>query len=85
MQMKHGVSASDAGIYMYDLDSNTHILLVTGADLRPMSVSPDGQFLVYGMENGLVLWGFGREENIPVAPVEANAPAIFAGWLDLSE
>jgi len=80
-----GVSASDAGIYIYDLDSNTHILLVAGADLRPMSVSPDGQFLVYGIENGLVLWGFGREENIPVASVEANAPAIFAGWLDLSE
>jgi len=80
-----GVSASDAGIYMYELDSNTHILLVTGADLRPISVSPDGQILVYGMENGLALWGFGREENIPVASVEANAQATFSGWLDLSE
>jgi hypothetical protein len=80
-----GSSASDDGIYEYDLESNTHFLLITGEDLRPMSISPDGQFLVYGLENGLALWIFGRDEIIPVASGEARAPATFSGWLDLSE
>ena len=80
-----GAGASADGIYEYDLDSNTHILLIAGADLRPISVSPDGQFLVYWVENGLALWGFGREEIIPVASGEASSPATFSGWLDMSE
>ncbi|MCJ7658520.1 MAG: hypothetical protein MUO67_05180, partial [Anaerolineales bacterium] len=76
---------SPYAFYEYDLESNTHFLLITGEDLRPMSISPDGQFLVYGLENGLALWIFGRDEIIPVASGEARAPATFSGWLDLSE
>jgi len=62
-----------------------HTLLVNGVDLRPISISPDGQFLVYGNDNGLALWVFARSEILPAALGETSAPAIFSGWLDLSE
>ncbi len=80
-----GGSDSDDGIYEYDLSSKMHTLLVNGVDLRPISISPDGQFLVYGNDNGLALWVFARSEILPAALGETSAPAIFSGWLDLSE
>ena len=79
------VSASDDGIYAYDPVSKTHTLVIAGSKLRPISVSPDGQFLVYGIENGLMVWGLAREEIIPVTSGQTDSPATFSGWLDLSE
>jgi hypothetical protein len=82
---KSGVSASEDGIYTYNIETETHTLVIAGSNFRPLSISPDGQFLVYGIENGLMLWGFAREELIPVTPVQSETPAAFSGWLDLSE
>jgi WD40 repeat protein len=79
------VSASDDGIYAYDPVSESHTLILAGTDLHPLSFSPDGEFLVYAVDGGLSLWGFAREELIPVTSGAVGGPAVFSGWLQLSE
>jgi Tol biopolymer transport system component len=80
-----GAGAGRDGIYQFNPAAQTNSLVIKGSDLRPVSVSPDGQFLLYEQDNGLVLWGFLREETIHVTADAPGNPATFSGWLDLSE
>ena len=80
-----GISGSDDGIYAYDPTSESHTLVLAGTDLRPLSFSPDGEFLLYAVDGGLTVWAFTREELIPVTTGDVGDPATFSGWLQISE
>jgi hypothetical protein len=80
-----GLSVEHDGIYGYDSNTNEHSLVVGGSDLRPISISPDGQFLLYAQEGGLYLWGFLRQSATEVVPPQEGAPAEFVGWINSAE
>jgi len=80
----NGVNASLDGIYEYDPQADSHSLLIAGSGLFPLSISPDGQFLIYAQDGGLDIWGFARQEITPVISGDTSNPATFSGWMDLS-
>jgi hypothetical protein len=80
----NGVTTSLDGIYEYDPQADSHALLIAGSGLYPLSISPDGQFLIYAQDGGLVIWGFARQEIVPIVSGDTNNPATFSGWMDLS-
>jgi Tol biopolymer transport system component len=82
---KNGVSAGTDGINLYDPENNTYTPLIKGSGMHPLNISPDGEFLVYEQDGGLVIWGFLREESILAVSGDSDSPATFAGWLDLNE
>jgi WD40 repeat protein len=73
------------GIYRYDPKTNEHTLLIPGAKLHALSVSPDGHFLIYDEAGSLKLWSFLPEEVIPVAAGKEGAPVAFVGWLSVPD
>lgn len=75
------VSVEEDGIYQYNPTTNEHTLVVNGAGLHPLSVSPNGEFLLYEQDGGLNLWGFIRQSAIEVVPPQESNPAKFVGWL----
>ena len=80
-----GLSVEQDGIYSYDSNTNEHSLVVSGSELRPISVSPDGQFLLYSQGGGLYLWGFLRQSATEVVMPPEGAPAEFVGWISSAE
>jgi hypothetical protein len=74
-------SAETDGIYRYDPSDNTHTLLIPGADLYPLNVSPDNGFLLYQQGSDLRLWSIFLNENYAVILGDEGSPPVFAGWL----
>lgn len=70
------------GIYRFQVATNTHTLLIQGSDLQPLSLSPDGKFLVYQQGDGLYLWDFFLQEAVEVVPKQDGQQMQFVGWLD---
>ncbi len=70
--------AEENGLYRYDLGGGEASLLIPGAALQPVSVSPDGEFLLYRAAEVQQVWSFLREENMDVT---LKQEAGFAGWL----
>lgn len=78
----NAVSVEEDGIYQYNPGTNEHTLLVNGTGLHPLSVSPNGEFLLYEQEGGLSLWGFIRQSATEVVPPQEGNAAKFVGWLN---
>jgi Tol biopolymer transport system component len=78
-------SVESNGIYRYDPKTNEHSLLISGADLHALSVSPDGDFLIYDEGGSLKLWSILAEEVIPVAAEKDGVPVVFVGWLKVPD
>ena len=77
----NGVSAEMDGIYRYTPADNMHTLFLPGSNLRPLSISPDGEFLAYLRSGELHMWGFAQEESTPVAAPGQGGTPTFSGWL----
>jgi WD40 repeat protein len=78
----NSVSVEEDGLYQYDPSTNEHTLLINATGLHPLSVSPNGEFLLYEQEGGLSLWGFVRQSSAEVVPPQESDPAKFVGWLN---
>jgi hypothetical protein len=77
-----GETAELNGIYRYDVSSGENVLFLAGDDLRPLSISPDGQFLAYTRGAEIYIWAFLREENLPNAILPQDGlPAQVMGWM----
>lgn len=78
-----GVNVESDGIYQYNPFTNERDLVINGSGLHPLSISPDGEFLVYEQAGGLYLWGFIRQSATEVVPPQEGEPASFVGWMSV--
>jgi len=80
----YGLSGADAelnGLYQYLPDDNTHILLLPGTGIHPLSISPDGEYLLFEQDQVLRIWQFRLQETIAeIAGQEGSIPS-FTGWI----
>jgi hypothetical protein len=53
--------------------------------LYPLSISPDGEFLIYEDNENLKLWQFRLEDVVAEIPVQGEAEPIFIGWAQLGQ
>lgn len=75
-----GASSDTNGIYLYNPSDNSHTMLIPGANLHPLSISPDNEFLIYEEKGDLKIWQFRLNETVAtIFGEEGNSPA-FAGW-----
>ncbi|GAB4525564.1 MAG: hypothetical protein Fur0018_10170 [Anaerolineales bacterium] len=70
--------AAENGAYLYQISTGESNLLIPGENIQPVSISPDGEFLLYRLGDKQYLWSFLREENMEVI---LKAEAALAGWL----
>lgn len=80
-----GAGAEQDGLYRYSPADNTHTLLIIGSGLKPVSVSPDGEFLLYEADNGFHIWQFRLGEDIAEIAGENDKRPVFAGWFLMGE
>lgn len=74
---------AEDGVYEYNLETGNHTLLIPGENLRPLSVSPSGEFLVFQDQSNLVAWMLTHDQAIPVAAAtDEGVLPQFVGWLD---
>jgi hypothetical protein len=78
-----GASAETDGIYRYYPGDNTHTLLIPGSDLHPISVSPEGGFMLYEQNGELKIWDIRLDEIYAVISGEAGSLPGFTGWLQI--
>jgi hypothetical protein len=76
----NGAGAEADGIYHYLPGENKHTLLLQGTGLYPLSLSPDGEFLLYEDMGNLKLWEFRLEDVVFEIPVQGEARPDFIGW-----
>lgn len=81
----NGAGAEVDGIYHYNPADNTHILLIPGANLYPVSISPDGDFMAYEQDGALKTWGFVRQEGISITSRQEDLPLRFVSWIGASQ
>jgi hypothetical protein len=75
-----GASSDTDGIYRYNPSDNTHTMLIPGANLHPLSISPDDEFLIYEEISELKIWQLRLNETVAtISGEEGNFP-VFAGW-----
>jgi Tol biopolymer transport system component len=74
-------SAESDGIYHYNPDTNTHEILIPGSNMYPISVSPDGDFLLYQQDGDLNMWAFLEDTSYKVVTRQGEGQIDFAGWL----
>lgn len=79
-------NTEENGIYRYDIETGESTLLIPGEDLRPVSISPDGEFLAYYAGDSLRVYIFLTEENVAetIEPFEGEV-ARFSGWISPPE
>ncbi len=76
----YGVQGGEqSGIWVCEADCR---LLIAGDNLAPISLSPDGDFLLYRSGKALKVWIVAYEENVPVT--RGNLDAQFVGWLAMT-
>ncbi len=73
-----GAPAGENGLYGYTLPDGSRHLILAGENLMPVTISPDGEFLLYDDGDLQHVWSFFREENLEIVLKE---DARFAGWL----
>jgi hypothetical protein len=76
-----GAGADLNGLYQYLPDDNTHILLLPGAGIHPISISPDGEFLLYEQDQVLRIWRIRLGETVAEITGEAEKHPSFSGWI----
>ena len=80
----YGLSAADAeldGLYHYSPTNNSHTLLLPGSEIHPLSISPDGEFLLFEQQGGLRIWRIQLEEIVAEITGEENKQPAFSGWI----
>ncbi len=80
-----GTDTGEDGIYEYDLESDTHTLLIPGSGLAPVGVSPLSEFLAFTSPEGLSVWLLTHGKVFPVAFGSDENRPVFRGWLSLGE
>jgi Tol biopolymer transport system component len=78
-----GVSDEPTGIYRYDLDAQSHTLIIAGNQISPLRFSPDGELLLYRKTgfNGLKVWIFAEQQAVEIPATQANTWVKFVGWV----
>jgi WD40 repeat protein len=77
----NGAGAETDGIYHYIPSQNMHSLLLQGTGLYPLSISPDGEFLLYEDKGNLELWELRLQDVVSEIPVQGEAKPNFIGWV----
>ena len=80
----YGLSGEEAdldGLYHYLPTQNTHALLIPGSGIHPLSISPDGEFLLYEQNQALKIWQIRLGEIIAEITGQEDIQPIFVGWL----
>jgi hypothetical protein len=75
----HGDLSLANGLYRYNLTDRSHTLLVEG-DAYPVSVSPNGEILLFNQE-GLKALSLASHQVMNFPSGESGALAQFVGWL----
>jgi hypothetical protein len=82
----YGLSGADAdldGLYHYLPSENAHTLLLPGAGIHPLSISPDGEFLIYEQDQALKLWRIRLGETVAEITAEEESRPSFSGWIEI--
>jgi WD40 repeat protein len=74
-------AADQNGLYQYLPEDNTHILLLPGSGIHPLSISPDGEFLLYEQDRILRIWRIRLGETVAEITGEEDKRPSFSGWL----
>ena len=69
------------GLYQYLPEDNSHILLLPGTGIHPLSISPDGEFLLYEQDQILRIWRIRLGETVAEITGEEDKHPSFSGWL----
>jgi Tol biopolymer transport system component len=80
----YGLSSADAdldGLYHYSPTENTHTLLLPGAGIHPLSISPDGEFLLYEQGQALKIWRVRLGETVAEIAGDEDRHPNFSGWI----
>jgi hypothetical protein len=75
-----GASADQNGLYQYLPEDNTHVLLLPGTGIHPLSVSPDGEFLLFEQDQILRIWRIRLQETVAEIAGEDETHPSFSGW-----
>ncbi len=76
-----GAGADMDGLYQYLPSENTHVLLLPGSGIHPLSISPDGDFLLFEQEQVLKIWRVRLQEIVAEIAGEEDKYPSFAGWI----
>jgi hypothetical protein len=76
-----GAAADQNGLYQYLPDDNTHMLLLPGTEIHPLSISPDGEFLLYEQDQKLMIWRIRLQETVAEITGEDEKHPSFSGWI----
>jgi Tol biopolymer transport system component len=76
-----GEGADQDGLYHYLPADNAHVLLMPGSGIHPLSISPDGEFLLYEQDQALKIWQFRLGETIAEIEGQEDIQPLFVGWL----
>jgi dipeptidyl aminopeptidase/acylaminoacyl peptidase len=76
-----GAGADLDGLYHYLPDENTHTVLIPGSGILPLSISPDGEFLLFEQDQVLKIWQFSLQEIIAEITGEGDSSPTFVGWI----
>ena len=72
-----GEGADQDGLYYYLPAENTHVLLISSSGIHPLSISPDGEFLLYEQDQVLKIWQIRLGEIIAEIEGEEDIHPIF--------
>jgi WD40 repeat protein len=76
-----GAGADVDGLYQYLPSENTHVLLLPGSGSHPLSISPDGDFLLFEQEQVLKIWRVRLQEIVAEIAGKDDKHPSFAGWI----
>jgi hypothetical protein len=76
-----GAGADIDGLYQYLPNDNSHLLLLPGMGIHPLSISPDGEFLLFEQDQILKIWRIRLQEIVAEIPGDEENPTSFAGWI----
>ena len=76
-----GEGADLDGLYHYLPAENTHTLLIPGAGIHPLSISPGGEFLLYEQDQVLRIWQIRLQETVAEITGEEDQHPSFSGWI----
>jgi hypothetical protein len=80
-----GAGADLDGLYQYLPTENTHTLLIPGSGILPLSISPDGEFLLYEQDRVFKIWQFRLQEIIAEISGEEDSHPTFVGWILIND
>jgi len=69
------------GLYQYLPGENSHVLHIPGNGIYPLSISPDGEFLLYKQDQQLKIWQLRVKDTIVEINGNEDRNPIFIGWL----